>query len=226
MVCVSALSGFLIGVFSFIRKRRPLYSQMITIALGCASLGRLYNIVVIITDGSIPMTFNAGVLATMGCFMFLFSANFGEMNSLCDMSYPHNKAISIAALAAPAMLLSAAVVIVVFGYYSAVLRVTYAVEIVFISLASYFNCKHLFIRDDEFGIFTNIRGYNLLSLLLGFLYTAELVLDIFDLSIPKYVVYFLMSACLLGIVPVLNKGFTRWRTPKKNLNGRKKRKED
>ena len=198
---------------------------MITIALGCASLGRLYNIVKIITEDGVPMTFNAGVLATIGCFMFLFSANFGEMDSLCDMSYPHNKAISIAALAAPAMLISAAAVIVIFGYYSAVLRITYAVEILFISLASYFNCKHLFIRDDEYGIFTNIRGYNLLSLLLGFFYTAELVMDIFEIIRPKSILYILMSACLLGIVPVLNKGFTRWRSPKKNLADRRKRKE-
>lgn len=48
VVCACALAGLIFGLMSFFRKRQPLYSQLVTLAIGCAFLGRLYNVVVII----------------------------------------------------------------------------------------------------------------------------------------------------------------------------------
>jgi hypothetical protein len=53
--------------------------------------------------------------------------------------------------------------------------------------------------------------------MLAFLYTAEIVLDAFEFVRVKNIVYVLMSACLLMIIPALEKGMTKWRAkPAKN----------
>ena len=211
VVCACALAGLVIGLVSFFKKKQPLYSQLVTLAIGCAFLGRLYNIVVIICDGALPRTFNTGVLATIAFFMFIFSANYGEMDSLCEKKLPGNRKYSFIALAAPFLLEAEAIAVIAFSRQSIVLRLTYAAVLTFMMLAAYFNLKHLLIRDVEDGIIKSIRGYNLLALLLELLYGAELLFDAFDMLKPKSIVYLLMSVCLIAIIPLLKKEITSWK---------------
>ena len=211
VVCACALTGFIMGVHIYFKKNQPLYAQMVTIALGCASLGRLYNAAVIVCDGEIPRTFNTGILATIGCFMFFFSANFGQMDSLCDMSDRKNGKYRWLALAAPLLLLPAALLIWFRCEENLTYRFVSALQIIFIMTASYYNCKHLMIRDVESGIIGSIRGYNLTALLLELLYTLEIFFDAFAMEAPKSIVYLLMSICLLLVIPVLKKGGKKWK---------------
>ena len=211
VVCACALAGLIYGLVSFFKKRQPLYSQLVTLGIGCAFLGRLYNVVVIVCNDEIPSTFNTGVIATIGCFMFIFSANYGEMDSLCEKKLPGNKKYRVIGLAAPVLLAAEAACIVAFGSCGIVLRITYAAVLGFIMFAAYFNLKHLLIRDVEGGIIKSIRGYNLIALLLEFLYAAEMMLDAFEIIKPKSIVYVLMSICLLAIIPVLKREITSWK---------------
>lgn len=214
VVCVCAVAGFIMGAVKFFRKKKPLYSQMVTVALGCAALGRLYNISVMICGNGIPKTFNTGILATIGFSMFIFGANYGEMDSLCDMNFKRNKKLKWAALAVPALLIITAAVIFAGSSGSMVLRITYCAEILFIASASYYNFKHLCTQDIELGIIGSLRKYNMLTLMLELLYTAEIALDAFELTNIKSVVYGLMSGCMLMIIPVLDKGMSKWKTGK------------
>lgn len=211
IVCVCALAGFIYGVHIYFKPRQPLYLQMVTIALGCASLGRLYHAAVLVCDGDIPRTFNTGVLAVIGCFLFFFSANYGQMDSLCDMEDQRNQKVRLLALIVPVILLSAAVFVLLAKNEGFVYRISAAAEIFVIMLASYYNSKHLMIHDVEAGILGSIRGYNLLALLLEVLYTAEIVLDTNNLLILKSIVLVIMSAVFLLLMPVLRKGGKKWK---------------
>ena len=222
VVCVCALAGLIIGVSSFFRKRQPLYSQLVTLAVGCAFLGRLYNVVVILCDKEIPHTFNTGVLETIGCFMFIFSANYGEMDSLCEKKLEGNKKYTYIGFLAPAVLAAEAVCIIALSRRPFVLRATYAAVLLFIMFTAYFNLKHLLIRDVEGGIIKSIRGYNFIALALESLYAAEILFDAFGLYKPKSIIYLLMSTCLIVVIPVLKKEITSWnvRQKEKLLGGR------
>lgn len=151
------------------------------------------------------------MLATIGCFMFIFSANYGEMDSLCEKKLAGNKKFSVIGFAAPAVLAAEAACIVALSDCSFVLKITYAAVLGFIMFAAYFNLKHLLIKDVDGGIIKSIRGYNLIALLLEFLYAAEIAFDAFDKVKPKSIVYVLMSVCLLAIIPVLKKEITSWK---------------
>jgi xanthine/uracil/vitamin C permease (AzgA family) len=210
VVCACATAGFTMGAHFFFGKQRPLYSKIVTIALGCAALGRLYNAVVIICDGRIPRTFNTGILATIGCFLVFFNANYGQMDSLCDYEIPKNRAVRWIALAAPILFAGCTAFLWISCKESIVLLVTLTVELLCIMLASYFNCKHLLIHDIKGGILASIRGYNLIVLFLEILYTAEIVCDAFKMTTPKSIIYLLMSLCLLLVIPVLKKGGKLW----------------
>ena len=211
VVCVCALIGLIMGVISFSKKKLPLYVQLVTLALGCAFLGRLYNIVMIICDGAVPDTFNMNMLATIGCFLFIFIANFGEMDSLCEKTLPGNSKYSVIGFAAPALFMAEAVLILILSPHNLVLRISYAAVLVSIMFASYFNLKHLLIHDVEGGFIKNLRAYNFMALILGLLYGAEIMLDAFDVELPGFIIYLLMSACLVLIIPVLKKRITTWR---------------
>ena len=224
-VCLSALIGFFLGAY-FARKRKlPMYYRMVTIAIGCAALGRLYNIAVIVCDGKLPKTFNTGMLAAVGCFMFILSANYDEMDSLCDMSDPGNKHLRLYAFAAPLVLAVCAAIFLFMSSISLVLKGTYSVEILFIMLASYFNFKHLIAHDVDLGVIKSLRLYNLLALLLEMLYTAEIMLDAFGAVKAKSLVYLLMCICLATITPVLKSGIMKWKKPLSRTKKERKPKE-
>lgn len=211
ILCVCAAIGFIMGVRTYFKPRQPLYSQMVTIALSCAALGRLYNAAVIVCDGGIPRSFNTGVLATIGCVLFFFSANYGQMDSLCDMEDKRNLKLRWFALIAPLLFAAAAVIVFLFCSSGIAFKITSIAELAAIMLASYYNFKHLIIHDVEFGIIGSIRGYNLVALMLEILFAAEIIFDVFELAAPKSIVYILMSICLMTVIPVLRKGGKTWK---------------
>ncbi|MBR4319835.1 MAG: hypothetical protein IKP69_07270 [Oscillospiraceae bacterium] len=212
IVCICATIGFIMGVHAYFKQHQPLYAQMTTIALGCASLGRLYNVAVIVCDGDIPHTFNIGILAVVGCFLFFFSANHNQIDSLCDMTNPKNAKFKYIALIAPAIQAIVAGIVFFASDGKLALRISYLAEFLSIMLASYYNCKHLLIHDTDSGFIDSVRGYNLLVLITGFLYTSEITCDAFEVVIPKSFIYALMSICLLSIIPVLKRGVKKWTT--------------
>lgn len=211
LMCICAAVGFVNGAILFYKNNQPLYSQMATSALGCAALGRLYNIAVIFCGDGIPRTFNTGMLAGIGCFLFLFCANFGQMDSLCDMDDPKNKPIRFLALLAPLVLIWTGVFIVAMSPERLIYKVTLVIVLLVIMLASYYNLKHLLIHDVEFGIIRSIRGYNLVVLLLELLSSAEIGLTAFSLEKPLIPVQLLMCVCFVVMIPALKKGGQQWK---------------
>jgi len=76
--------GFGYGLYRFFRDESALYVRMIVFAIGCAMLGRLFETLLILVNGSLTNGFHVGMLGIIGSFLFLFSANFGQMDSIVD----------------------------------------------------------------------------------------------------------------------------------------------
>ncbi len=64
--------------------------------------GRLYQVVRLLTVGDIFDRFQLGILGVLGSLLFLFSANFGMMDSLADDGSKEYVKYRIIPLAAPA----------------------------------------------------------------------------------------------------------------------------
>jgi len=83
-VTLCASFGFFYGLFFFFRKRSELYARMVVFGIGCAMLGRLYEILQLQVDGQISSGFHVSMLGLIGSFQFFFTANYGEMNVAVD----------------------------------------------------------------------------------------------------------------------------------------------
>ena len=207
---VCAGIGFGYGLFRFFRDKSPLYVRMIVFGVGCAMLGRLFTTLLVLENGDVFEGFNVGMLGIIGSFLFFFSANFGQMDSIVDDGSPKFRKTRIIALAAP---LAVAVIWCVAAATVGVSEITIwvGIEMLFLALASYFHLKHLIIEDVESGLIKSIRSYNLLSLVYAFLCIMEVLVECF--SLPTFVIILVIvleCAVLLAFVPVLERGIKKW----------------
>ncbi len=212
---ISAGLGFIYGLFRFFRKDSTAnasltYLRMIVFGIGCAMLGRLYGTLMLLVKGEYYPGFNVGMLGIIGSFLFFFSANFGQLDSVVDDGSSKFIKARIIAFAAP--LSVAALWCAVFAEYGFnEMTISVGVEVLALALASYFHLKHLIMKDAGSGILRSMRSYNLLALVYAVLCLIEVLAD--SLELPSYtaiIVCVLECAILLVFLPVLKRGVKKW----------------
>lgn len=209
---VSAGIGFGYGLYRFFRDKSALYVQMIVFGVGCAMLGRLFTTLLYLVNGELNDGFNVGMLGIIGCFLFFFSANYGQMDSIVDDGSTKFRKTRIIALAAPVTVAAIWCVIAATSGINAS-SIWVGIEMLFVALASYFHLKHLIIEDVSFGLIRAIRSYNLLSLVYALLCISEVLVDVLDLPAAfSVIVCVLECAVLLAFIPVLERGVKKWTT--------------
>ena len=204
--------GFTYGVVRFFRNKSALYVRMIVFAVGCAMLGRLFETLQLLVTGTLNDGFNVGMLGVIGSFLFLFSANFGQMDSIVDDHSPEFRKTRIISFAAPFVVAALWFVLVAAKGISKT-TLWFGVEAVFIAQASYFHLKHLIINDIDYGLIRSIRSYNLLALVYALLCMLEMLVRSFNLpAFFAVAVCVLQFAVLLAILPILERGVKKWTT--------------
>ena len=206
---VCAAIGFGYGIFRFFRSKSALYIRMIVFALGCAMLGRLFETLLLLVSGQIGSGFHVGMLGVAGSFLFLFSANFGQMDSLVDDGSKQFLKTRIIALIAPIVIIAMWGVLASKGFTAKTAII--GIETLIIAMAAYYHLKHIIIKDVDFGLIRVIRNYNILALVYAFLCMAEILIKSFNLSfVFVIIVYVLQCAVMLAFVPVLERGVNKW----------------
>lgn len=209
---VSAGIGFGYGLYRFFRDKSALYVQMIVFGVGCAMLGRLFTTLLYLVNGELNDGFNVGMLGIIGSFLFFFSANYGQMDSIVDDGSTKFRKTRIIALAAPVTVAAIWCVIAATSGINAS-SIWVGIEMLFVALASYFHLKHLIIEDVSFGLIRAIRSYNLLSLAYALLCISEVLVDVLNLPAAfSVIVCVLECAVLLAFIPVLERGVKKWTT--------------
>ena len=209
-ITLFAAFGFGYGMIRLFWKRKALYTRMIIFGVGCAMMGRMFETISLFAFGSLPKGFDIGMLGIMGSFLFFFTANFGSMDSLVDNGSAAFRKFRIAALAAPAVV---CVLFAVYLWYAGIdlSILAYGTEALIITQASYYHLKHIIIEDVDFGLIRSVRGYNCLALIYAVLCMLEMILDAAPFPPMYHMVWTtLMCIVLFAIVPVLEKGVTRW----------------
>ena len=209
---VCAGIGFGYGLFRFFRDESALYVRMIIFSIGSAMLGRLFETLQYLVNGQIETGFQVGMLGTVGCFMFLFSANYGQMDSIVDDHSKQFRKTRIISLAAPLVTIAFWLVIVAAKGFNST-TIILGIETLFIAQAAYFHLKHLIIKDIEYGLIKSIRGYNLIALIYALLCMLEMLVKSF--ALPDFciiIVYILQCLVMLAFVPILERGVKKWTT--------------
>ena len=207
---VCAFTGFIYGIVKFFKPKKAVYAQMIVLAVGTMAFGRLYQVVRLLTGGSILDEFQLGFLGLIGSLMFFFSANYGLMDSLADDGSKENLKYRIIPLAAPVAVAALYVAFALFADVSALTKIMGAVITFFASQAAYFNLKHMIFPDVDYGIIKCLKGYNLLTLVYSFTCVAEVIAACSHNEIAFLVTGIIMGALLLCIVPSVERGIKKW----------------
>ena len=208
-IFVCSLIGSIFGIVYVLKGHNALFVKMINLSVLCLMLSGLYQIVYIITHNELSNGFHIGILSIIGSFMFIFSANFGQMDSLVDDRSKKFLKVRLISLSAPIT-----VVLLYLAFYmkvnNAELRIVYGVVSVFVALSSYYNFKHIIIYDVDLGIIRSIRMYNVLAViyaLFGMLKPIGLYADIK----PLYIISCIgIGAVAVSLLPVLKGGVEKW----------------
>ena len=209
IIFVSALAGFIFGIIRFSRHK-ALYPRMINYGVGCIALGRLYQIIRLVTGGQITGEFQLGFLGLAGSLLFFFSANFGTMDSLADdRSARFRKSRMIASLA-PIAMVAIYVIFVLCEDFPALAKILGAVLLAFAMQSAYFNLKHLVLPDVDFGIVNCLKAYNLAALIYAFLCMAEFIILCHENEVAELIISLAIGCVAGGIVPLVARGVKKW----------------
>ncbi|MCR4604724.1 MAG: hypothetical protein K5639_01865 [Eubacterium sp.] len=211
IVCALAFIGFVYGATQFFGAKKALYGQMITFAILCVVIGRVFNISRLITGGDIVSRFQLGTLATVGSFIFFFSSNYGALDSIVDDGSDEFKKYRRIAIVAPLVVLASYFPLFYMGDASYLWKVQGAVLALFAAWSSYYHLKHLIIPDVDFGVVKSLRPYNFLALC----YVVSSMTEFFALSCNNAVLTLISCSCsavvALSMIPLISYGLKKSR---------------
>ena len=211
---LASLGTFIYGVKNFFKKGKAYYLQIVTMAFGCYAMGSFYHLCQSITTEEVVDGFTAAYLGRIGFFLFLFTANFGQMDGLLDDKTPTLKKFRYIAFVAP--------VIVALLYVPCALTdmpVSTKISLLLVWSAaifsSYYNFKHAIISDLGYGFVKAIRPYNICALILTF---TELILQVlwcnYDIDYGMIIIAFvsvIFSAMCAVTMVALKRGVEKWK---------------
>ena len=209
---VISVAAFSYGAFRLFRNKIPFYFKIVVFAAGCCALEEISSLVTYLCGG-FENYLTVGSLGTFGCYFFLLSVNYGQIDGVVDDKSPECIKASRIALIAPAVL--AAVLIYSFidmlkisDPLTAGLGLAISAPMPF---AAYFNLKHLLIKDDAFGFLKTTRAYNIAALiycLFGAAYTYSFLRNSALCTATEIALPF----ALFGMVIAAVKGAKIWKT--------------
>lgn len=214
-ICLCCGFGFFYGFNRCYGKDCPLYIKAVTGAMGCMTSGRLFSVVLQIAGGQTVTRMNLGYLGVAGCFLFLYSANHGEIRT-CLGKF-RNRAASAVCLIAPIPIL-----LLVYLIIRSEASVQYKQLGVVVALAVFFNAIYLFLflvlPDSGNGFLRALRPYSLAALVFSYSQLGEIYFSIRQSAVMLIVTYAVL--CLSGIVtvPLLVNRVAAWEK-KEEANG-------
>lgn len=210
LIFLTATIGFIYGAFRILIRKKPLFMKLPVMALACLAISFLYFILQYLTQGEVPDDFNIGLLGLTGCFMFLFSCNYGQMDSLVDdgsREFTKYRVLSWI----PISVLICIFLPVYFSGTSIVTMIGYSVVMLFLVNAARFHFKHLILPDVSYGVIRCIRGYNLTALILCIATATLLTAKCIALDNLYLGAGIVMSVCCVVILPIIEMGEKKWK---------------
>lgn len=210
---IASTSVFLYGAIRFFRKGKALYLQVVTAAIGCYALATLYHLCQMLVMDAVSEGFTPAYLGRIGFYLFLFTANFGQMNGIMDDGSKKMRPSRYIGLLGPAIAIAL--------YLPCALvemplptKLTYAAVWAPACLSLYFNLKHAVIPDLGYNFAKAVRPYNLFAFFLALTDLLHLLSWVYYDTLLGYPLIAL-SAVVFSVLCVLTvrsleKGVREW----------------
>lgn len=206
----ATIFSFVFGLKHFFKRGKPLFLQSITMAMGCHSLGSIYQLCLMLTNETMPEGFTPAYLGRIGFFLFFIAASYGQMDRIVDDGTSATIPSRYIALIAP---VCAALLYIPTACISE-LPTSSKVSALLVWIPSlvsvYFNFKHAIIPDCDFGFVKAIKPYNLLAAGLGFAELLCLTAWNDHHNIPIVITSVIFSVFCVAVMVAAKKGAEKW----------------
>ena len=211
IICIACMISTIYGFVSILITKKGLYIKMVVLAIACMMISRINIVIQYLTNGTELQGYHVGLLGVIGCFLFLLSSNYGEMDRLVDDGSSEYTKYRLLSWIAPIVLLTIySQVFLSNGSHSRTAICT--VAMLFLAIAARFHFKHLIFPDVDYGIIRCIRGYNVVALVLCLATTLMMMADVLENSVIFFVAGIVMALCCLIMLPLLQKEVAKWTT--------------
>lgn len=208
ILVVSAVYGFI----EFFKKKAPLYFKILTLATTCYALISCFRLLYIICFNEDFKGLGISFFGFFGCYLFLFSANYGQFDYLIDDKSPAFRKYRIIALIAPFLLLSGSVIYTVGNLEETSFMTNLLSEIGYIPaiLASYYNLKHLIMPDCGIRFIKWIKFACVCALVIESFEMLSDYLFAFDLNLAGAFAKLIVACAFLLMLILAGKGRKIW----------------
>lgn len=207
---VTMLAVFLYGTKKFFKKGVAMYIQLITAAFGSHALGSLFWICLLITNNEIKSGFQVGYFGIVGSFLFILSANYGQMDGVMDDRSKEFCKYRFFALIAPIICIILSVPMLS-SDLSTSSKVVCIIVCVPALLSSYYNMKHAMLPDMGFVFVKAVRPYNIMALVFTYSELVHLNMWMSKNSIGIIITAIVLSLSGVGMMFAVKKGVEQWK---------------
>lgn len=203
-----SLAGFIIGIVNILKKKAPYFFTLIIFAVGCFVIEQVS--LAVNTVCGIYDDVWVGALGVFGCNLFLLSANYGALDKVVDETgLPVYK--KLLSLVAPIILVASAIsIFLIWKDSNMMCAVVFSLLLVPAIPASYYNSKHLLIKEDDIGLLKVTKGCNVMSLVFFSSSIIYLFVEATE-SIPWLIITAVLHALsVLGLSLAAVKGVKQW----------------
>ena len=211
--CIISLIALIYGIVSIVKFDMPMYFRLPVAATGCYVLEELW-VVVNTLFGNYSSFISVRLFGIFGFFCFLLCANRGGIDKTVDDGNQKNRKARIIALTAP-ILLFAVCLIGAFNKFGKddLPSVILALAVFAPSFpASYYNLKHLLLKNDDMGFLGCIKGCDIISLIIFALNLLYLIKLPENLYIISYISDIIMALLVFTLIIFSIKGGKKWKT--------------
>lgn len=206
----TTLFCFAYGIKCFFKKGKPLFVQSLTMAMGCHSLGSIYQLCITLSTHEVLEGFTPAYLGRIGFFLLIITANYGQLDSIVDDGSKKMRPSRIIALIAPACAALLYIPNAIIPDVPIETKAIYAVVWITAMISLYFNLKHAIIPDLDFNFTKAIRPYNIFALCLG---ASELLcLTAWDYlcGVAMVITAIIFSVFCVMTILAVRKGVDKW----------------
>lgn len=206
----ATIFSFIFGLRQFFKRGKPLFLQSITMAMGCHSLGTVYHLCRMLTNGAAFEGFTPAYLGRIGFFLFFIAASYGQLDRIIDDRTPAIRSSRYFALLAPVC----AALLYIPNACASGLPTGIKISVLLIWIPAlfsvYFNLKHAIIPDFDFGFVKAIKPYNTLAVGLGFAELLCLTARNYHHNVSIVITSVIFSAFCVAIMIAAKKGAEKW----------------
>lgn len=207
---VSSTAALIVCKDAWCNAKKALFPKLVALGIGCFALGSFHDIVYQFILGRQVFRIYLSFLGTIGCFMFLLSANYGQLDRLFDDGSRSFFKYRVTALVAPAVMLAIYMPIIFFDGIPFGMKVFAFLGWIPMTAASYYNAKHAILPDCGFMFVKVIRPYNAAAIALELSQAFYIVMSIYQLSAGILVSSIAVSLSLIAVLYYAKKGAAKW----------------